>query len=62
MRKREPANHGLTHFMAEWSIAMITDFGPGVLHIILPGFPPIRLGFTSVKGLSNEIFLHCPSN
>lgn len=41
---------------------MSTDFGPGVFHIILPGFPHIRLGFTSVKGLSNEIPLYCPND
>lgn len=51
-----------SHLVAEWSIAVSTDFGPGVFHIILPGFPPFTLGFTSVKGLSNEIPLYWTSN
>lgn len=44
------------------SIAMSTDFGCKVFHIILSAFPPVRLGVSAMKSLFNEIPLCYSSN
>lgn len=49
MRNRDPGNYRLTVGGRAETTAMAPGFGSKVFHILLPGFPSIRLRFTAVE-------------